>query len=166
MITLFIGRFQPFHNGHLKDIKNCLQFSEKVVIGIGSSDQNNTTDNPFSYDERKEMIEKTLKAHNIAAFEIIAIPDVNDDSKWVEHVKKLVPMFDLAYTGNKWVKKLFESAGITVRDVALLKDINGTLIRKRINKSENWAELVPKEISDYIHKISGVNRIKKINGII
>lgn len=164
MIALFIGRFQPFHNGHLKDIKDCLGFSDKIIIGIGSSQESNTHDNPFSFAERKEMIETTLIHNKLADYEIVAIPDINDDLKWVQHVRKIAGEFDVIYTGNEWVKKLFERSGFNVIDAAILKDVNATEIRKRIYHGQNWEELVPSEIAKYIHKISGVNRIKEING--
>ena len=56
--ALFIGRFQPFHQGHLDAIK---QISEdEIIIGIGSSQYSKTDDNPYSFEERQKMIEKTL----------------------------------------------------------------------------------------------------------
>ena len=52
MTALFIGRFQPFHSGHVDAIK---QISEKeIIIGIGSSQYSGTDDNPYSFEERKK----------------------------------------------------------------------------------------------------------------
>ncbi len=164
MISLFIGRFQPLHNGHLHDIKKAIEFSDKIIVGIGSSQEKDTRDNPFSFEERKEMIEKIIKKENLDNIEILAIPDINDDAKWVGHVVSIVGSFDIAYTGNNWVKRLFERQGFTVKDVSILEGISATDIRKRIDKNEEWQELVPIEIADYIRKIEGVNRIKQING--
>ena len=53
---LLIGRFQPFHNGHLYLIKEALQSVDRLIIGIGSSNVQNE-DNPFDYETRKEMIQ-------------------------------------------------------------------------------------------------------------
>jgi len=58
MKALFIGRFQPFHKGHLLFLKSIYTQYDKIIIGIGSSQYSNSLDNPFSYDERKMMIEK------------------------------------------------------------------------------------------------------------
>ena len=71
--ALFIGRFQPFHIGHLKVIKWILKKYDKVIIVIGTSQESNTDKNPFSIEERKEMINKTLKTENIEKYEIIDI---------------------------------------------------------------------------------------------
>ena len=60
MKSLFIGRFQPFHNGHLKVIKHLSTTYEEIIIGIGSSQYHNESENPFTADERKKMIEESM----------------------------------------------------------------------------------------------------------
>ena len=77
--ALFIGRFQPFHNAHLEDIKNILKEADEIIIGIGSSQESNTKENPFSYEERKEMIEETLKADSIPNFKVIEVQNKADE---------------------------------------------------------------------------------------
>jgi len=160
--ALFIGRFQPFHNAHLSDIKLILKECNKVIIAIGSSQESATKENPFSYEERKEMIERTLKAHKILNYNIIPIPDVNDDEKWVDHVKEIIPEFDTVYTGNDFTEKLFKEKNIEVRKIKLIPKINATEIRKRIIQGNDWKELVPKEVAGYIEKIDGIKRIRDI----
>jgi len=161
--ALFIGRFQPFHRAHLADIKLILKECDKVIIAIGSSQESLTKENPFSYEEREKMIEETLKAHKIFDYDIIPVPDVNDDEEWVDHVKKIVPEFDVVYTGNELTEKLFKEKNIKVRKIELIHNINATEIRKRILYGNDWKELVPEEISEYIEKIEGIDRIKSIN---
>jgi nicotinamide-nucleotide adenylyltransferase len=156
--ALFIGRFQPFHNAHLSDIKLALKECSKVIIAIGSSALSGTKDNPFSYDERKKMIKNVLEEHKIMDYDIVAVPDINDDSRWVEHVKKVVPSFDIVYTGNENTLKLFKEKEFSVKKISLIAGINATEIRKRILHGGNWKELVPKEVSEYIEKI-GVERV-------
>lgn len=109
------------------------------------------------------MIEKTLKANKILDYDIIPVPDVNDDKKWVEHVKKVVTEFDIVYTGNNFTEKLFEEKDIKVRKIELIPKINATEIRKRILHGNDWKELVPKEVADYVEKIGGIERIKEVN---
>jgi len=58
---LFVGRFQPFHNGHLMVIKGMVKVCEKVVIGVGSSQESMTPENPFTATERREMIQRALQ---------------------------------------------------------------------------------------------------------
>jgi len=80
--ALFIGRFQPFHNGHLHVATALSKRFDEVIIGIGSSQEKNTSQNPFSYNERKNMISKALKANKIKNFKIYPIPDLYDDLKF------------------------------------------------------------------------------------
>ncbi|HZX45226.1 MAG TPA: nicotinamide-nucleotide adenylyltransferase [Candidatus Nanoarchaeia archaeon] len=154
-IALFIGRFQPFHKAHLSDVKLALKECSKVIIAIGSSQESGTKENPFTYEERREMIKDTLEAHNVSSYDIVPVPDIFNDEKWVEHVRKVVPEFDIVYTGNEFTAKLFLERKTEVRRIQLIPDINATEIRKRIICSKDWEELVPKEVFDYIRKING-----------
>ena len=54
---LFLGRFQPFHLGHLDVIKQALKMVDELVIVIGSAQYSHTFENPFTDSEREEMIE-------------------------------------------------------------------------------------------------------------
>ena len=47
MRALYIGRFQPFHLGHLHIVKYILEVSKEVIIAIGSSGSH-TVHNPFT----------------------------------------------------------------------------------------------------------------------
>ena len=161
--ALFIGRFQPFHNAHLKDIKDILKKYDEVIVGIGSSQEKLTVDNPFSIKERVEMIEITLTDNNIQKFTIFPIPDINDDGKWVEHVVSLVPKFDTVFSGNDTTINLFNEKNFITRQITLIPGISATEIRRRMLKENNWHELVPKQVIEYIEKIDGIKRIRKIN---
>ncbi len=149
MIALFIGRFQPFHLGHLDALK---QISEnEIIIGIGSSQYSNTEENPYSFVERKEMIEMILKDIPNKNIKIIAIPDIQDPPNWVEHVKNLVPNFDAVYTGNDFVAELFQDKNYSVKPILLNKKISGTEIRQMIKeKNITWKNLVPEEIVELL----------------
>lgn len=137
MKALFIGRFQPFHAGHLdalKQIKTDLSASSrqaKIIIGIGSSQYSGTEKNPYSFTERKKMIEKALGKNS--RYKIIAVPDIHDPPNWVEHVKKIVGKFDVVYTGNDFTRQLFEKKGYKVKIVKKNIKINGTEIRRNMN---------------------------------
>src|SRR3989344_3055253 len=98
--ALFIGRFQPFHNGHLHVAKSLSRKFDEIIIGIGSSQEKNTRNNPFSYNERKAMISNALKANNIRNFKIFPVPDLYDDYKWTNYILKNLPQFDVAYSGT------------------------------------------------------------------
>lgn len=157
--ALFIGRFQPFHNAHLEDIKQILREADEVIIAIGSSNEKNTLENPFSYSERKQMISKALKSNQIKNFRIYPVPDLYNDRKWVSYVKAKLPKFDVVYSGNEWTLRCFKKFDSKVRKIKLIKGINSTIIRGMMAKDKNWQALVPKEIAGYIKKIKGAERI-------
>lgn len=158
MIGLFIGRFQPFHKGHLAAVKQMAAEADKIIIGIGSSQYVNEIDNPFSAEERIEMIKAALGKE--FDYEIVLVPDINDDERWVEHVCSMVPEFDMAYTGNEHTKMLFEDAGIEVKDIELVGGINGTTIRDMIVNNEDYHDLVPTQVLKVMARLKAEERIK------
>ena len=149
--ALFVGRFQPFHLGHLKVIKWILKKCDKIIIVIGSSQESNTEKNPFTFEDRKKMILNTLNSEGIEKkqYKIVEIPDVYDDKKWVDNIVKKIK-FDTIFSMNPWTRRCFESFKIPVKDHPMYDDISGTKIRKMIKKKENWQELVPKEVQKII----------------
>lgn len=157
--ALFIGRFQPFHNGHLSVLEELakLDYSE-VVIAIGSSQYKNLPDNPFSFAERSAMINKVLLAIGYTVpYSIVAIPDIHDDARWVEHVNNIVHQvvgeYEAMYTGNDWVKNLFEQAQGNVKPVHKIIMIDGTTIRKLIRKGDmSWKQFVHVSVQEQVRQ--------------
>ncbi len=164
MVTgLFIGRFQPFHKGHLYDIKLALKDVNHLIIAIGSSQYDNEKENPFTYEERKKMIEEVLEANHIHNGTILPLPDYHDDAKWLKYIEKEIPEFEYVYSGNQWVLSLFQNnKKFDVKKLKLIDDISSTSIRDLVKHSKQWEHLVPKEVVDYIKKINGIERIKSL----
>ena len=57
---LYVGRFQPFHLGHLRAIKAVLKEVDEIVIVIGSAQYSHNSNNPFTAGERLVMIRRAL----------------------------------------------------------------------------------------------------------
>lgn len=70
--SMFIGRFQPFHKGHIEIIKKLLSENEKVIVAIRDTPISDI--NPYSVKERTEMIRKEF--YNKNKVKIITIPDI------------------------------------------------------------------------------------------
>lgn len=160
---LFIGRFQPFHKGHLKDVKYALKFVDELIIALGSCQEKNTKMNPLSAEERKEMIKKVLKSEKINRYSIFTIPDFYNDYKWVQFLEFRLPKFNIVFTGNPWTKRCFAKKGHKIKKIIHLKGISSTIIRDKIIKNKNWKKLVPKKTAEYLEQIKGIERIKEIN---
>jgi len=151
--ALFIGRFQPFHLGHLSVIKTILQENDFLVIGIGSAEKSRTSQNPFTASERWGMITATLDVEKIPRkkYTIIPIRDINDYSRWVKHVVNLVPPFDCVYTGSPIVKKLFKKHGkYPIVPIKILKGITATHVRNALEQNKNWQKFLPPAIVKFL----------------
>lgn len=61
---IYIGRFQPFHSGHLKVVDIASSISNNVLLLIGSAQSPRTIKNPFTFHERQEIIRKIYRNEN------------------------------------------------------------------------------------------------------
>ena len=160
----FTGRFQPFHLGHLSAVKQALQKVDFLYIGIGSAQYSHTSDNPFTAEERKEMIEKALMENGITEnqFKIIPIPDIHSNPDWPAHVQNLVPTFDTVFVGDDGlVKELFEThTDIPVKIVKKEVDISATEIRKKMMEGGDWKKYLSKSTVGHLEKIDAISRLK------
>ena len=163
---LFVGRFQPFHNGHLEAVRAILGECEECVIAVGSSQKSHELENLFTLGERIEMIYESLKAEALShRVMIVGIPDVNNNSLWVSHLEALSPSFDTVYSNNPLVRQLFDEAGLRVKQLRLVKrgEYDGTAIRKSMGKNREWERHVPKQVKAFITGMGGVERLKQIS---
>jgi len=88
---VFIGRFQPFHVGHLRVLKQALAQSAQVIVLIGSARQARNTRNPFTVAERKAMILGSLSPDEAARVHCQPLDDcLYNDALWVKTVQEAV----------------------------------------------------------------------------
>ena len=161
---LFIGRFQPFHLGHYHVIEQALSDVEELIIAVGSAQLSYTLTNPFTAGERLVMIRRALFDYKLPLkrFWIIPIEDINNNSLWVSYVRSVVPKFDIVYSNNSLVRTLFTDANYEVKQIPLIKrnEYSATYIRELMLSGENWKQLVPSSVAEYLEEIDAVNRLK------
>lgn len=164
--SLVIGRFQPFHNGHMEVIKKCASESDMLIVGIGSAQYSHEPDNPFTAGERYLMIDESLRAEGIDNYCIVPIEDLNRYSVWVSHVASMSPPFSRVYSNNHFTRRLFAEAGYELRDSPLYNRVvySGTEVRKRMISGGDWRSLVPKAAAEIIDMVDGVGRLTEISG--
>lgn len=162
--ALVIGRFQPFHLGHLSMVKKVMEECDKIIIGIGSAQFSHTTSNPFTAGERHLMISRSLEDEKIFDYYLIPINDLSIYSEWVSHVESLTPPFDLVLSNNPLTQRLFEEKGYAVKGVPFFnrKEYSGREIRRRMISEEDWQSLVPRAVVEVVDEVDGLNRIKQI----
>ena len=85
---VFIGRMQPFHNGHKAVIEQALQLAREVVVVVGSSFTARSLRNPFTFAERKSMIKSVFPSERVKVVPVSDYPF--DDDKWVSNIQTIV----------------------------------------------------------------------------
>lgn len=95
-LTVYIGRFSPFHRGHSEVLKNALLTSKRVLILIGSADQPRTVKNPFTWSERGQMIEKYIETS----------PSLKDLPKGENKPYDIQPIVDIPYNDTMWLSQV------------------------------------------------------------
>ena len=165
-IPLMIGRFQPFHKGHLHGVKYIYKRHEELIIGIGSAFESHTLKNPFTTAERIKMIILGLSEAGISRnkYLIIPIPDTRTHRTWVSTVKTLVPDFNIIYSNDPLTRVLFEEANYKVESIPLYRRevYSGEEFRRRVIEGENWREIVQDSVADYLMKGNLLERIKEL----
>lgn len=182
--ALFIGRFQPFHKGHLDIIKKILKDNDRIIIVIGSAEKNYIDRNPMTAGERFQTIDEALKEAKIPEkkYCIIPVRDVNNYALWVDHINIYVPPYDKLYTGSTIVKTCYEGKCIHAHPKSQKKlkiiqlerkiPISATIIRDAIVADKEWEFMVPKaivkrmkewKIDDRIIKIQNIADLSKYN---
>lgn len=166
MTALFIGRFQPFHKGHLAAIKWILRKERKIFIVIGSNQRLLTRDNPFSLTERKKMIKKALLKERINNFKIFGVHDYENDTLWAKkifEITKLNPKKITVFTKNPWTKSCCEKINAVISPHPIFFDrLSGIKIRKKIREGKVWRNLVTKTVSNFLEEINCEKRIKSL----
>jgi len=162
---LYIGRFQPYHNGHQAVLERICSEVDEIVIGIGSAQLSHEPENPYTAGERVLMITRALKEIECPYY-VIPLEDVRRNSLWIAHVKAMSPPFDLIFSSNPLVIRLFREAGMTVMspDMYERDTHSGTEIRRRMLEGGKWRELVPPSVARVIDEIDGVQRLIDISG--
>ena len=167
---LMLGRFQPFHNGHMSLTKQILSECDELVIIIGSAQFNFIDKDPFSAGERVLMTCEALKEAEIDLSRCYVIPVANDENnaRWLAYIRSMVPPFDVLYSGNDFVKYLVlsQDSRIAVKNPTFTKkkEYNGTNIRHLIQDGKPWKHLVPPAVAKIIQQIGGIERIKVVAG--
>ena len=163
---LLIGRFQPFHDGHAKLVEEVVDEVDELVFGIGSAGDSHTVRNPFTAGERIMMATKSIEAMPFdTTVYTVPIEDLNRNSVWVSHVQSISPRFDIAYSNNPLVIRLFLEAGVEVRQTSMFdrKNLKGSAIRQMMIDGGDWESHVPEAVVEVVDEINGIQRIQAIS---
>lgn len=166
---LYIGRFQPFHNGHADAVQQILEKYPEIsdtndcahlFIGIGSAENNFEEKNPLTAGERFEIIDAAMQEMNISRnhYSIIPIRNINHYALWPHHVQQYLPEISVLASGSKLVQNLWKTSfpHSEIIEIAQNKKISGTIIRQKIS------EISGNKKTDEIHTYVLSSVLKKI----
>lgn len=155
---LYIGRFQPFHKGHLSAVQQALSETDFLTICIGSAQYSKTGINPFTSEERVEMIKLSLSDAKIPEdrYLILPLPDIHDNDIWPGYVIQTVGKPDKIFVGDDGiVKQLFEKhTDIPVKIVKKEVDICATDIREAMKNNGDWKNFLSSKEIKYLETIN------------
>jgi nicotinamide-nucleotide adenylyltransferase len=162
MNGLLIGRFQPFHLGHLEALQFALSTVDKLWVGLGSSNKPIGKSNPFSAEEREKMILSSINDSMKNKITIYFIPDVDNHVKWIEKIDTIVPKFNIIFSNDPLTDHLYSKRTVQVISIPFLKrdQLSGTIIRNLIKSDQKWDDLVPSGTKHILENLDLKNRIK------
>jgi len=162
---IYIGRFQPSHLAHIETIKTALMHSKNVIVLIGSSFQPRTIKNPWTWQERADMLGQslTVEERSRVIFAPIA-DDAYNNQRWVTQVQKVVDkcsdgsdnvgMIGHTKDDTSFYLKMFpqwkhiEMPNIDDLHATDIREALFTLLRHEFSKE--YLSKLPKEIHDYL----------------
>lgn len=154
---LFIGRFQPFHLGHLSTVKFALKQVKQLYIIVGSSQKSHEPRNPFTAGERILMIRNALNEEKIdpSKYLILPVPDAIGHSVWTAFIDQIVPSYEVVFSNDSLTMQLFKEKNVETVEPPLFDrpKFSATEVRRRIQEGENWKSLVPKGVAPLIEEI-------------
>jgi nicotinamide-nucleotide adenylyltransferase len=165
-VGVLVGRFQPFHNGHLKAVRHALKKVDYLYVVIGSSQKNHERDNPFTAGERIAMVKAALDSGGVDPGSWMAIPmaDTESHDLWPQILKSTVPPFDIVFTNDALTTRLLKEQRVDVQAVPYLdrSSYSATNVRNRILEMRDWEKLVPGPVAAMVKSIGGVERVRSM----
>lgn len=154
--AVFIGRFQPFHIGHMSVVEKILTQFPRLLLIIGSANESETSKNPWTLEEREEMIRASIPVIMQEKIDIAWLDDVPEDRVWWEKLRNLISNYAgiqanttnntqwscILFTGNEWVADICRDHTITTEWIQYSIDISGSEIREKMRKGEDVSKNV------------------------
>ncbi len=164
--ALVVGRFQPFHKGHVGLIKRAIEDCVRVAVGIGSATAKTSLRNPFTFEERKLMIAAAFPRESASgALEVFALPDIHDPPRWADHTVSITGPVGKVYGNDDENLGLFEDAGMTVVRTGLVEreKYGARTIRMQIAEGDpSWRKAVPPAVADLLDKFDAAKRLRAL----
>lgn len=128
---VYIGRFAPFHRGHLQTLEHGLDIAEHVLILLGSANQARNTRNPLTWEERQQII-------------TLSLPEEYRDRV------SFAPLIDFPYSETRWNVEVQNAVyPFTQNDSTVLIGVEKDSTSYYLNEFPMW-DYSPVELLDNI----------------
>ena len=166
---LAVMRAQPLHIGHVKLINRMLNECEKVIVLLGSVQEQGTERNPYPYILRKQMIQKVFANYG-DKITVLGMFDINNPTQWGAFVLDFLqeslpnhPRPDVYYAGSEydaqWFKNILDNIVIDDRVDYSFPYVSGSMIRDMIKIGDKrWKDFVPQEIHQMLEDYKKLNK--------
>lgn len=154
---LFLGRFQPFHNGHLLVIQGMVKtMGNPIIVICDPMKPDAAGEDMFTLDERREMISSALLSANIMDATIVTCKDAGNDADWVKYVLDAAEKHSdvVIWSGRDEIRAAFEAAGIATKKIVHVPGIDSAVLREQMRAgSGEWRKKVPAGALDVIEDV-------------
>ncbi len=135
-------------------VQGAMKLSDDVTIVIRDGKRSGDED-PFTLDQRRDMIGAALLAVDILDVTIAVVKDSESDEDWAHHVLDAAgnPTEPIVWSGDEHVRRIFEAKGVATKKIVPVPGINGTEIRSWIKaKNPAWRAKVPAGALDIVDR--------------
>lgn len=137
-LAVCIGRFQLFHNAQLALLRKALELAPRCAVLMGSARQARSPRNPFTYEERVEMIRLALTTPERERIDFLPVRDVWDQKRWVASVQAAVAglagatrprVVLVGHRKDPTTEYLNDFPGWTLHDVGRIEEVHAKALR-------------------------------------
>ncbi|MBI3267538.1 MAG: adenylyltransferase/cytidyltransferase family protein [Planctomycetes bacterium] len=171
--ALYIGRFQLFHIGHLDVLRqiDAAPDIDEILIALGSPQYDHRTKspeapwsvNPFTVEERLEMIAGALHGQLRKPYGIHPIPDFHDYERWHAHIVERLPAFVVLYSSDSRERAFFAARGTEARTFERRFSFHAGKLRERIREGAEYRSALPPATLAVLDRIGAADRMKELH---
>lgn len=176
--AVFIGRFQPFHNAHLRLVRAGLESAERLIIVVGSAGGARNVKNPWSAAERIAFITACLTEDEAARVTFVCAKDyLYGDNRWIaalqSAVHEVAPDINDGGTvlighrkdASSFYLKLFPQWTFVEAGAASDKQLDATVVRESLFRKDTLTlrSLVPPTVHTMLTEYMATEEYKRLH---
>ena len=170
--ALYLGRFQLFHLGHL-DVLHHIEDAgdvDEIVIAIGSTQYDwrhkaprwPRANNPFTYEERREMITRSVDGALRLPWTVVGVPDTHEHESWFAGLCLAVGEFDPFYSSDARERAFFTAHGKEARDFPRRYAFHAGSLRRRIADGVDPRPYLPEGAAAVLAGLDARQRLERL----